>query len=149
MPFRDSTFSVIFSEGLLEHFRSPVSIVTEAVRVLQKRGVAIFAVPNKFSFHTLGRSVATKVLKLRWIYGYETSYSKWELRYLLNSIGLKNIEIHGIGLLYGVGRYMPLEMRPLFHGLYIRIRGSQLGEFLTEHFGFQITARAEKATSMS
>lgn len=144
MPFRNSTFSVIFSEGLLEHFRNPGGLVTEAVRVLQKHGITIFAVPNKFSFHTIGRGIATRLLKLQWVYGYEASYSKWELRHLLNSVGLRNIEIHGIGLLYGVGRYMPPEMHPLFYGVYIRIRQSKLGNFLTERLGFQITAKAEK-----
>jgi len=144
VPFRNSVFSVVYSEGLLEHFRNLRSVLMEATRVTRQYGIVVFSVPNKFSFHTFGRFVVVKLMRLKWRYGFERSFSREEARHALISIGLGNIEFHGIGLLYGVGRYLPRRMRTCLYSLHIRIRGTKLGVFLTEHFGFQIVGKGEK-----
>lgn len=144
MPFKEGAFNVIYSEGLLEHFRNFNRFFEEATRVMQKSGILILSVPNKFSFHTFGRFLVSKLMRSWWLYGYERSFSKKELRHLLQSSGLRNIEIHGIGLLHGVGIYMSSDIRALLYLVYVRIRGKKLGVFLTEQFGFQIIGKAEK-----
>lgn len=54
MPFADSTFDVIMSFGLLEHFSEPEQPIREMIRLLKPSGL-FFAdiVPKKFSVQTL------------------------------------------------------------------------------------------------
>ena len=49
LPFYNATFDVVFSDGLLEHFREPKKIVKEMARVLKQGGLLIIKIPN---FHT-------------------------------------------------------------------------------------------------
>ena len=144
MPFRDCVFDVVYNEGVVEHFQGPLCILKEMTRVLQRLGVLIFSVPNILSFHTPARSVATKLLG-GWPYGLERSFSKWEVKYLLCLLKLENVEAHGIGLFYGVGRNMPYAIRTLLYHVYLRLRGARLGRVLTECFGFQIVGKGEKS----
>jgi SAM-dependent methyltransferase len=150
MPFRDCVFGVVYNEGVVEHFQRPFCILNEMARVLQRLGVLIFSVPNTLSFHTPARSVATKLhyyiaAGIRF-YGFERSFSKSEMRCLLRLVELENVEVHGIGLLFGVGRNMPHTIRTLLYQVYLRLRDARLGRVLTECFGFQIVGKGEKQT---
>lgn len=46
LPFRDSSFDIIFSAGLIEHFEDPISLLEEFKRVLKEGGLLITYVPN-------------------------------------------------------------------------------------------------------
>jgi len=144
MPFRDCVFDVVYNEGVVEHFHEPFCILNEMARVLQRLGVLIFSVPNTFSFHTPARFVATLLLG-GWLYGFERSFSKSEVKCLLCLLKLENVEVHGIGLFYGVGRYMPYALRIVLYQVYLRLRDARLGRVLTECFGFQIVGKGEKS----
>lgn len=144
MPFRDCVFNVVYNEGVVEHFQRPFCILNEMARVLQKLGVLIFSVPNIFSFHTPARFVATKLLG-GWLYGLERSFSKCEVKSLLCLLKLENVEVHGIGVFYGVGQYMPYAIRTLLYHVYLRLRDGRLGRVLAERFGFQIVGKGEKS----
>lgn len=144
MPFRDCVFDVVYNEGVVEHFQRPFCILNEMARVVQRLGVLIFSVPNTLSFHTPARFVATKLLG-GWLYGFERSFSKSEVRSLLRLVELENVEVHGIGLFYGVGQYMPYAIRTLLYHVYLRLREARLGKVLTERFGFQIVGKGEKS----
>ena len=144
MPFRDCVFDVVYNEGVVEHFHEPFCILNEMTRVLQRLGVLIFSVPNTLSFHTPARFAATKLLG-GWLYGFERSFSKSEMRSLLCLLKLENVEVHGIGLFYGVGQYMPYTIRTLLYHAYLRLQNARLGRILTERFGFQIVGKGEKS----
>ena len=48
LPFHDSTFDVVTSIGLLEHFDNPTSVIKEKLRVVKMGGwVVNYIVPNK------------------------------------------------------------------------------------------------------
>lgn len=55
LPFKDNTFDVVSSFGLMEHFPDPTKVFNEMVRVTKKDGL-FFAdiVPNRFSIQSLG-----------------------------------------------------------------------------------------------
>lgn len=144
MPFRDYTFHVVYSEGVVEHFLKPHHVLREMTRVLRNFGILVFSVPNKFSFHTLGRFAVKKLMSDWWPYGYERSFSKNEVKRLLQSFGLKKIEVHGIGLFYGFGRYMPNALQAFLNYISTRTRENRLGAVLTEHVGFQVIGKGEK-----
>lgn len=144
MPFKDCVFVVVFNEGVIEHFQEPFCILNEMARVLQRLGVLVFSVPNIFSFHTPARSVATKLLG-GWPYGLERSFSKWEVKHMLCLLKLEDVEAHGIGLFYGIGRNMPYAIQTLLYHVYLRLRDARLGRVLAERFGFQIVGKGEKS----
>jgi len=144
MPFRDCVFNVVYNEGVVEHFQGPFYVLNDMARVLQRLGVLIFSVPNIFSFHTPARFVATKLLG-GWLYGHERSFSKCEVKTLLCLLKLENVEVHGIGVFYGVGQYMPYAIRALLYHVYLRLRDARLGRVLAECFGFQIVGKGEKS----
>jgi len=50
LPFKDMTFDTIFSDGLLEHFKDPVSILNEFRRTLKTNGKIITFLPNRISY---------------------------------------------------------------------------------------------------
>jgi len=98
MKFKDSSFDLIFSQGVIEHFRDPVSVYQEQARVLKTSGFFIVSVPQKFNPYTL-----YKHRRLRegvWEYGWETEYSFGALRKLGAQCGFEVVDVAGCGYGY-------------------------------------------------
>jgi 2-polyprenyl-6-hydroxyphenyl methylase/3-demethylubiquinone-9 3-methyltransferase len=49
-PFKPGTFDVVFSAGLIEHFKDPVPLLKKAAGLLRQGGICITSVPNKRGF---------------------------------------------------------------------------------------------------
>jgi SAM-dependent methyltransferase len=152
MPFKDCIFDVVYNEGVVEHFQNSVSVLTEMVRVTKKKGIVVFSVPNFLSFHTFARQVLARFFtqtwrKRLWPYGFEKSFTRNHIRQMLLFASLENVEVHGLGLFYGLARYTPIRFYMMLYSLYIRLRGTSVGSFLTEYCGFQVAARGEKTNS--
>jgi len=144
MPFRDSVFDVVFNEGVVEHFSMPYRILYEMVRVTQSAGTVIFSVPNIYSFHTLGKLISSGSARISKPYGFELSFSKRQIKIMLHLLRLKNIEVHGIGLFYGIARYMPFPIYTMLYHFHRRLRRTKVGKVLTELVGFQVVGKGEK-----
>ncbi len=86
MPFADNTFDVIFHQGLLEHFRDPMLLLRENVRVLKPGGSLVVDVPQTFHYYTLGKQVLIKLG--RWFAGWETQFSPAELESVVAARGV-------------------------------------------------------------
>lgn len=98
LGFRDETFDVVFSQGLLEHFRDPLPVLREQVRVLKPSGYLILDVPQKYA--GLGLYSIRKQLKIRkgtWKWGWETQYSYPEIKRLGRAVGLTPLGVGGYG----------------------------------------------------
>ncbi|MBN2406074.1 MAG: class I SAM-dependent methyltransferase [Elusimicrobia bacterium] len=91
--FTDENFDIIFSQGVIEHFKDPEKIMKEQKRILADDGYLIIDVPQKFNIYTLFRIILTKMG--RWPYGWERSYSRNELKRLGRINGLEMIETIG------------------------------------------------------
>ena len=49
LPFLDEEFDIVFSIGLLEHFKNPKKVIEEKLRILKKEGLFFaYIVPKKF-----------------------------------------------------------------------------------------------------
>ncbi len=98
LSFPDETFDVVFSQGLLEHFRDPLPLLREQVRVLKPTGSLIVDVPQKYA--GLGLYSIRKHLKIRrgtWPWGWETEYSYVELKRMGEAAGLVPVDVGGYG----------------------------------------------------
>jgi len=87
LPFYDNTFDLVFSQGLIEHFRNPEEIVKEKRRVTKKGGYVLVDVPQKYNMYTLKKVVLISLNK--WFAGWERSFSINELTSLVENCGLK------------------------------------------------------------
>jgi len=55
LPIKNNTFDLIFSFGVIEHFKEPQTLVDEMYRVLKRNGKLFLTTPNLFALHTFYR----------------------------------------------------------------------------------------------
>ncbi len=100
VPFRDGTFDVVFHQGLLEHFHSPMPLLRENVRVLAYRGILLVDVPQRFHLYTVLKHVLIALGK--WFAGWETEFTIDELERLLRSAGVTVTRRYGSWMVPGL-----------------------------------------------
>lgn len=136
LPFKDSSFDLVWNEGVLEHFNLKKSIeaVNEMVRVSKK--YVVIDVPNRYSTFTIEK-IILKLVK-RWQYGYEESYTPKRLKYLMENAGLKIIDFYGVCLL------PPLPKKPAPKLLKWFSNVEKKYPKLTKMFGYHLIAVGKK-----
>ncbi|MFC1656344.1 class I SAM-dependent methyltransferase [Patescibacteria group bacterium] len=114
MPFKSESFDMVFSQGLLEHFKEPSDLIKEQLRILKVNGYLVISVPQTYNPYTLYKRPRIKMGT--WPYGWETSYSLADLKKIEKKYS--NLELidrcgygydikhdYGLGLLrYGINR---------------------------------------------
>jgi ubiquinone/menaquinone biosynthesis C-methylase UbiE len=103
LPFKDGSFEVVYSEGVIEHFpiERSAQMLKEHARVCQPGGIVIVSVPNKFA---LLHSLTKRLLGSRFLFYPEASYSNNQLSKLMKQAGL--IPIARDGFAFGCQFYM-------------------------------------------
>jgi len=94
LPFKDHTFGMYLSLGVIEHFRTPSQVMLEMKRVLKLGGFVVITVPNAFSFWPFVRKWLSK--RDLWDIGSEKSYFPQHLRLLMASFGFEVKELREI-----------------------------------------------------
>ena len=87
LPFRFECFDVVYHQGLLEHFQNPEILLRENHRVLNKKGICLVDVPQKYHIYTVIKHVLM-VLHM-WFAGWETEFSVRRLRQLIQDVGFR------------------------------------------------------------
>lgn len=107
LPFKDSSFDIVWNEGVLEHFKIDKSVeaAKEMARVSKK--YVIVDVPNRYTFYTIRKFILKLIGK--WQYGYEESYTSKRLRYLMTNAGLNVIGTYGVRLFPPMCRWKGLK----------------------------------------
>ncbi len=93
LPFGESEFDIVYSQGVLEHFRDELPVLGEQYRVLKPGGVVIIEVPNKWTLYTIYKKLM--MLLNRWAPGWETQYSPRSLRRLVEQAGFVTVDFVG------------------------------------------------------
>ena len=113
MPFRDRDIDVLFHQGLLEHFRDPLRLLRENVRVLAPGGILLVDVPQRFHLYTVLKHFLIALGK--WFAGWETEFTIDELEGLMRKAGVTVVRRYGSwmvpGLLYRSIRVVLLRSR--------------------------------------
>ena len=87
MPFKDKTFDVIISNGVIEHCPETDKIVQEHSRVLKKGGIFVGEVPYRYTVFVLNKFFLKLIGK--WDCGYEKSFSRRQWAGYFRKYGLK------------------------------------------------------------
>ena len=88
IPFQDASFDAVYSMGTIEHFDETQRAVNEIARVLKPGGRAIVGVPNRHDPFLRPLFVAALYAVGLYGYGFEKSYSRRNLRLMLERAGL-------------------------------------------------------------
>lgn len=99
LPFETGSFDVVLSGGLLEHFRDPLPVLSEMVRVLRPDGVFYAdVVPRKFSLFRVLDS--WRLLSSPWMLPgvYESTLGQRYYREALTKLGCTEIVIRSCGI---------------------------------------------------
>lgn len=105
LPFSQNIFDLVFSDGLLEHYKNPLPILKEFKRVLKKNGKIITFVPNKFSYWLFIKPFIMKEIK-------EFRFNLARLINLHKRVGLEVLECGGFSV-------FPFKFSPEFLGKYV------------------------------
>jgi SAM-dependent methyltransferase len=93
LPLKNCQFDVVFSQGLIEHFKNPITVIKEHMRVLKTGGYLIINVPQKYTGYT--RMKKKKMRQGKWKLGWETEFSYNDLKKIGKNLELKEIEVSG------------------------------------------------------
>ena len=117
LPFGDDSFDAIYSMGTIEHFAESEAALVEMIRVLRPGGRIVLGVPNRHD--PFGRPILVAALSRvgLYAYGFEKSYSRRQLREMLQRSGVEVVAETGILFMPGWLRMLDLALhswcRPL------------------------------------
>lgn len=92
IPYPDNYFDIVFSNGVLEHFKNPLKVILEQKRVLRKGGLLVIGVPYKYTLYTLKKLILISLNK--WYAGWETQFTRKELQNLIQKAGMKCTDVY-------------------------------------------------------
>lgn len=93
IPFKSNTFDLVFSVGLVEHFKKPLPIIKEQLRVVKKNGYLLIDVPQKYNLYTIVKKI--RMLTHTFAFGWETEYSLQDLKKISKIFGVKIVKLYG------------------------------------------------------
>jgi len=99
LPFKDNSFDIVYSAGLIEHFKDMSTVVNEMYRCVKKGGYLILTVPGYSLFYIY--KIIAKIFGF-WKLGYERNFTMKSLIKEMKNIGIKGenmIESGAIGTL--------------------------------------------------
>lgn len=91
--FKDNSFDLIFSQGVLEHFRDITPAMKEQVRLLKDNGILIIDVPQTYTLYSVFKHRMMK--KGTWLIDWETQFSYRDLVKLGMRYSLEAIDVCG------------------------------------------------------
>jgi len=99
-PFPDNSFDVVFHQGLLEHFRDPMPLLRDNIRILKPGGFLVVDVPQTFHYYTVGKAFLIAINK--WFAGWETQFTVSQLEGLMGGEGLTITRSYGDWMVPGL-----------------------------------------------
>ena len=101
LPFRENSFDLVLSLGVIEHFKNgkEKTCIKESFKVLKNFGLLFVSVPNKYHFiYILLRGYST--MRGKWRIGFERSFSIRDLKHFLEVEGFLVQEVKTFGFKY-------------------------------------------------
>ncbi|MBT4291670.1 methyltransferase domain-containing protein, partial [bacterium] len=99
-PFAENSFDIVFHQGLLEHFRDPLPLLVEDLRVLKPGGHLVVDVPQTFHYYTVGKKILIAMGK--WFAGWETQFTPAQLERVGVAAGGELVRTYGDWMVPGL-----------------------------------------------
>lgn len=140
IPFKDNTFDIVYSIGVLEHFMQTKAALKEQVRVCKRGGIVIAVVPNLFTPFCVG-GILFEFLSLRFKHGILTTYgrpfSRVKLENMFRALGCRDVFVQPY--------YGSVFLRLLFNKIYKGLTDMIEDSFLSKTFGLVLWGMGYKA----
>lgn len=145
--FADGYFDVIFCDVVIQHVAHPKRAIREMLRVLRPGGCLIISSVNRWNFHSLMKQIL-KLFGRPYCYGYEKSYSSYELAMLVRECGGQVVARDGFYVAYGIFRLRYIHSMFAIVGKMLNRLINYMDLFtnrwFSRHFGFEIFCVASK-----
>lgn len=144
LSFPDNSFDVVFADVVIQHLPEDTKAVQEMARVVKPGGVLIISTMNVWNPHTLYKKLQGKA----YLYGYEKSYTKKDLRNILKDSNLVVEGEDGFYFAYGIFRLK--NIHPIFGFLgkvcnrMVKWIDSFTGRIISRYCGFEIVVIGKK-----
>lgn len=109
LPFRNNSFDLVFSQGLIEHYQPPDVLLSEQKRVVKPGGFVLIDVPQLISLQAISKRMLMRIN--RWPFGWERDYTESQIKRLLKNLGLEFVTSYG----WGFGPTLGLGLRSRLH----------------------------------
>lgn len=93
LPFKKQSLDFIYHQGLMEHFKDPLPLLTESKTALNVAGRLLVDVPQTFTVYTFKKKWA--MARGRWFAGWETQYTLRRLQRSLRDAGFEMLSLYG------------------------------------------------------
>lgn len=93
--YPDGFFDIIFSQGVMEHFKDYDRFLKEQIRLISDYGYILISVPQKFNPYTIYKHI--RIRKGIWEWGWETEYSLPDFKKMARIYDLELLEAIGYG----------------------------------------------------
>jgi ubiquinone/menaquinone biosynthesis C-methylase UbiE len=144
IPIPDETLDIVFHQGLMEHFKDPMSLLKEHFRVLKPGGLLLVDVPQRYHVYTIIKHIL--IFLNKWFAGWETEFSIGQLKSLLEQSGFSVRHKYGRwmrpSLFYRIVREVLKKIKirlPLYPAGFQftrRLRNWFRDKFMTKHWAF-------------
>ncbi len=99
MPFSDNSFDIVWNQGVLEHFRDPVPVMKEMMRITRKGGYVVIFIPVFLSPLQLVYLFCTSLHLMRlWPFDYQYFFSPRTFKQFMEKAEYKNAEVKRLWL---------------------------------------------------
>ncbi len=116
LPFRDNSFDIVYSLGVIEHIKETQQALNEQVRVCRRGGIVIAVVPNLITPYSVA-GILFQFVRGSSKYGLRTTYGKAflpkKLKNMFIDAGCRNITIEAF--------YGSAFLRVIFNRLYANL----------------------------
>ncbi len=145
--FPDDHFDVVFSDAVIQYLPDYRRAIREMRRITKPGGRIVIVAVNFWNFHTLYKWLLALTGK-EYQYGYEKSFSKWELTKVMEKEGIRVIATDGFYVGYGIFRLRSYHGIFRFLGRLInrlsKILDAFTSRFFSKNFGFDIVIAGQK-----
>jgi len=131
IPYKNNFFNVVFSAGLIEHFKNPIPILKEQLRILDKKGYLIVDVPQRYNLYTISKHL--RMFFNTHPFGWETEYSKRDLKIIGTKLKLKLIKIYGRDS--ALSNHLPDQLNKIWKKFFTKIESSKIAPYFCLHLG--------------
>ncbi len=113
IKLKPERFDIVWSQGLIEHFRSPIKIIANHLKICKKDGLTFILVPARYSYLWLWYQLTrTYFLKWAWPWTDQTFFTKRDL------IAYKE-RLENDKLISKFSNYEVFALQPSFLGIFI------------------------------